>query len=135
MSFQENQDHEGIFDINVTPFVDVLLVLLVIFMVTTPLMVQQSLKINLPNSKTVDSVDPSTLSVTISSQGQYFVNGKLSTVEEIADLAKSMFNQNATTQVVLAADLESQHKYVVEIMDRVRQAGITKFAFQVLKQE
>jgi biopolymer transport protein ExbD len=135
MSFQENQDQEGIFDINVTPFVDVLLVLLVIFMVTTPIMVQQSLKINLPNSKTVDSVDPSTLSVTISSQGQYFINGKLSTVDEIADLAKSMYNQNAATQVVLAADLESQHKYVVEIMDRVRQVGITKFAFQVLKQE
>jgi biopolymer transport protein ExbD len=135
MSFQDNQEQDGIFDINVTPFVDVLLVLLVIFMVTTPIMVQQSLKINLPNSKSVDSVDPSTLSVTISSQGQYFINGKLSTVEEIADVAKSMFGENPATQVVLAADLESQHKYVVEIMDRVRQAGITKFAFQVLKQE
>jgi biopolymer transport protein ExbD len=88
MSFQDNQEQDGIFDINVTPFVDVLLVLLVIFMVTTPIMVQQSLKINLPNSKSVDSVDPSTLSVTISSQGQYFINGKLSTVEEIADVAK-----------------------------------------------
>ncbi|MEZ4846352.1 MAG: biopolymer transporter ExbD [Bdellovibrionota bacterium] len=135
MSFQDNQDQEGIFDINVTPFVDVLLVLLVIFMVTTPIMIQQSLKINLPNSKTVDSVDPSTLSVTISSQGQYFINGKLSTIEEISEVAKSMFNQNASTQVVLAADLESQHKYVVEVMDKVRQVGITKFAFQVLKQE
>ena len=135
MSFQDNQEQDGIFDINVTPFVDVLLVLLVIFMVTTPIMVQQSLKINLPNSKTVDSVDPSTLSVTISSQGQYFINGKLSTIEEISDVAKSMFNQNSATQLVLAADLESQHKYVVEVMDKVRQVGITKFAFQVLKQE
>ena len=135
MSFQDNQEQDGIFDISVSPFVDVLLVLLVIFMVTTPIMVQQSLKINLPNSKTVDSVDPSTLSVTISSQGQYFINGKLSTIEEISDVAKSMFNQNSATQLVLAADLESQHKYVVEVMDKVRQVGITKFAFQVLKQE
>jgi biopolymer transport protein ExbD len=135
MSFQVPDEPEGIFDINVTPFVDVLLVLLVIFMVTTPIMIQQSLKINLPNSKTVDSIEKSTLAITISSQGQYFINGSVTTVEAIAEKAKESFAQNPETQVVLAADLESQHKYVVDVMDKVRQVGITKFAFQVLKQE
>ncbi len=135
MSFQVPDEPEGIFDINVTPFVDVLLVLLVIFMVTTPIMIQQSLKINLPNSKTVDSIEKSTLAITISSQGQYFINGSLTTVDSIAEKAKELFAQNPETQVVLAADLESQHKYIVDVMDKVRQAGITKFAFQVLKQE
>jgi biopolymer transport protein ExbD len=135
MSPQTQEEQEGIFDINVTPFVDVLLVLLVIFMVTTPIMIQQSLKINLPNSKTVDSIEKTTLAITISSQGQYFINGQLTTVESIVEEARILFAQNPDTQVVLAADLESQHKYIVEVMDRVRQTGITKFAFQVLKQE
>ncbi len=135
MSFQVPEEQEGIFDINVTPFVDVLLVLLVIFMVTTPIMIQQSMKVNLPNSKTVDTVEKSTLAITISSQGQYFINGKLTTVEAIVEQAKNLFTQDPETQVILAADLESQHKYIVEIMDKTRQIGITKFAFQVLKQE
>lgn len=135
MSFQNQEEEQGIFDINVTPFVDVLLVLLVIFMVTTPIMIQQSLKINLPNSKTVDQIEKSTIAITISSQGQYFINGQVTTVDEIAEQAKSLFEQNPNTQVILAADLESQHKYIVDVMDKVRQTGITKFAFQVLKQE
>jgi biopolymer transport protein ExbD len=135
VSFQSQDEQEGIFDINVTPFVDVLLVLLVIFMVTTPLMVQQSLRVNLPNSKTSDSVDKMTLSVVITSQGQYLLNGQATDLGSITAEAKKMFATNQNLQVIFAADLESQHKYIVEAMDQLRQTGITKFAFQVLQQE
>lgn len=135
MSFQVPDEPEGVFDINITPFVDVLLVLLVIFMVTTPMMVQQSLRVNLPNSKTSDEIDKATLSVVITSQGQYLLNGQASDLESISMEAKKMFDQNPNVQVIFAADLESRHKYIVEAMDKMRQAGITKFAFQVLKQE
>lgn len=135
MSFQVPDEPEGVFDINITPFVDVLLVLLVIFMVTAPMMVQQSLRINLPNSKTSDEVEKSTLAVVITSQGQYLLNGQPSDLESISAEAKKMFDQNANIQVIFAADLESKHKYIVDAMDKLRQTGITKFAFQVLKQE
>lgn len=135
MTDPTQDQQEGIFDINITPFVDVLLVLLVIFMVTAPMMVQQSLRVNLPNSKTSDSVDKSTLTVVITSQGQYLLNGVVSDLETITSQASTMFKNNPGVQVIFAADLESKHKFVVEAMDKIRQTGITKFAFQVLKQE
>lgn len=131
----QDEDQEGIFDINITPFVDVLLVLLVIFMVTAPIMVQQSLRVNLPNSKTSDSVEKSTLTVVVTSQGQYLLNGQPSDLQTIAAEASTMYKANPNTQVIFAADLESRHKFIVEAMDQIRQTGITKFAFQVLKQD
>jgi len=135
LSFQAQEDQDGIYDINVTPFVDVLLVLLVIFMVTTPLMVQQSLRVNLPNSKTSDSVDKTTMSIVITSQGQYLLNGVATDMGSIVSEAKSKFSANPDVQVIFAADLDSKHLFLVEAMDQIRQVGITKFAFQVLKQE
>lgn len=135
MSFGSNDQDEGIFDINITPFVDVLLVLLVIFMVTAPMMVQQSLRVNLPNSKTSDTIDKTTMSIVITSQGQYLLNGQPTDLQNIKSEAKSKYDQNKDTQVIFAADLESKHKYIVEAMDQIRQVGITKFAFQVLKQD
>lgn len=135
MTDPTQSDQEGIFDINITPFVDVLLVLLVIFMVTAPIMVQQSLRVNLPNSKTSDSVEKSTLTVVVTSQGQYLLNGQPSDLQSISSQASAMFQQNPNTQVIFAADLESRHKFIVEAMDQLRQTGITKFAFQVLKQD
>lgn len=135
MKAPTEQSGEGIFDINITPFVDVVLVLLVIFMVTAPMIVQQTLKVDLPNSKTTDTMESTTLSVAITAQGQYLLNGDLITTESLFDQAKSAFSKDAKTQVVFAADLDSRHEAVVNAMDVMRQAGLTRFAFQVVKQD
>lgn len=135
MSFNPQEESDGIFDINITPFVDVLLVLLVIFMVTAPIMVQQSLRVSLPNSKTSDMVDQTTVSIVITSQGQYLLNGETSDLASIKQAVEAKYKENKDVQVIFAADLESKHKYIVEAMDQIRQIGVTKFAFQVLKQD
>ncbi|MCB1198434.1 MAG: biopolymer transporter ExbD, partial [Deltaproteobacteria bacterium] len=117
------------------PFVDVVLVLLVIFMVTAPMMVQQALTVDLPNSQTADSLESSTLAIAITAQGQYLLNGKLVLLEDLKVNAAQSYAQDQNTQVVFAADLDSRHEAVIKAMDVIRQSGITRFAFQVIKQD
>jgi len=134
MGFQTEQQDQ-IVDINITPFVDVVLVLLVIFMVTTPMLVQQALKVDLPSSKTSDTLEQKTLSVVITAQGQYLLNGDLTTLDVLKAKGVNAFAEDQNTQVIFAADLDSRHEAVVKAMDVMRQTGITKFAFQVVTQE
>ncbi|MEZ4819245.1 MAG: biopolymer transporter ExbD [Bdellovibrionota bacterium] len=135
MTFDRQLEDDGIYDINITPFVDVVLVLLVIFMVTAPMMVQQALTVDLPNSQTADSLESSTLAIAITAQGQYLLNGKLVLLEDLKVNAAQSYAQDQNTQVVFAADLDSRHEAVIKAMDVIRQSGITRFAFQVIKQD
>ena len=129
------QESEGIFDINITPFVDVVLVLLVIFMVTAPMMVQQALTVNLPKTKTADALQSATLAIAITEQGQYLLNGELRTLQQIHTTAQQVFNKDPKVQIIFAADLASRHEAVVKAIDTIRSVGITKFAFQVVAQD
>ncbi|HMQ11148.1 MAG TPA: biopolymer transporter ExbD [Oligoflexia bacterium] len=135
MAMQINDNNEGLFEINITPFVDVVLVLLVIFMVTAPMMVQQALEVNLPKTSSADAIAKTTLSVGITANNQYLLNGKLMTLQEIKEQAQKAFEQSKDVQVIFAADLDSKHEAVVMAMDSLRQIGIIQFAFQVIKQE
>jgi biopolymer transport protein ExbD len=129
------QEQDGIFDINITPFVDVVLVLLVIFMVTAPMMVQQALKVDLPKASTSDTLESNTLAVAITAQGQYLLNGSLTTLQGLKAQARQAFEKDQQTQVIFAADLDSRHEAVVQAMDAIRQVGIVRFAFQVVSPE
>ncbi len=131
----ENNSEEGIFDINITPFVDVVLVLLVIFMVTAPMMVRQALEVKLPDSQTADSLKPSTLGIAITSAGQILINGQIVADENFIPKVTSFLAKDPNLQAIIAADLDSKHVFVVKAMDLLRQAGITQFAFQVNKIE
>ncbi|MCI5072748.1 biopolymer transporter ExbD [bacterium] len=135
MAMQVNDNDEGLFEINITPFVDVVLVLLVIFMVTAPMMVQQALEVNLPQTQTADAIQKTTLSVGITANNQYLLNGKLMTLQTINEQAQKAFEESKNVQVIFAADLDSKHEAVVKAMDVLRQTGITQFAFQVIKKD
>jgi len=126
----ENSD-EGINDINITPFVDVVLVLLVIFMVTAPMMVQQVLNIQLPSSESADTTESETLGLAITAKGQFLLNGKLTTEKAIFERATLALKKDRNTQVIIAADSESLHRYVVKAIDIVKRAGVENLAFQV----
>ena len=130
----ENSD-EGINEINITPFVDVVLVLLVIFMVTAPMMVQQVLNIELPSSQSADTTEPKTLGLAITAKGQFLINGKLATEKSLFDLAQLAVKEDKNTQLIIAADSDSRHRYVVKAIDIIKRAGIENFAFQVSTQK
>jgi biopolymer transport protein ExbD len=126
----------GINDINITPFVDVVLVLLVIFMVTAPMVMNRAIKVNLPNAKSATSpAESKTLGITISAKGEFLVNGKLVIEDQLLELAKAALAANPSVQALMAADVRVEHGRVIKAIDIVRQAGIEKFAFQIAEEE
>lgn len=121
----------GINDINITPFVDVVLVLLVIFMVTAPAMIKESLKVKLPKTLTSDLAgEGDQVGVAITKSGQVLLNGKLTSYETLKDeLAK----YNKETRFMIMADVDSRHGELVRFIDLLKRNGLNRFALQVEK--
>lgn len=119
--------------INVTPFVDVVLVLLVIFMVTAPTLMKDTLGIQLPKSGSGEGAKPESLAVAINEQGQILVNGALSSPEQLTLEAQAALARNPQIQALIAADENSRHSALVLVIDTLKAAGLEKFAVQIQK--
>jgi biopolymer transport protein ExbD len=122
----------GIVGINVTPMVDVMLVLLVIMMVSATYIVSRALKVELPHSATSDEAAQGPITVTITKDGQYLVNQQ----PVVGDAALNAIFQKARSaagepSLVVSADGGAQHRWVVHVIDLAKQLGITKFAISV----
>lgn len=128
MASIQNTDEE-ISGINVTPLVDVTLVLLIIFMVTAKLIAGQGIPLDLPKAKTAGATQ-TVLSVAIDAQGGVLANGtKVSSDDELRSRAKSALKANPELRTVIAASSSASHGKVMHVLDTVRDAGITKVAF------
>ncbi|MCP4676261.1 MAG: biopolymer transporter ExbD [Deltaproteobacteria bacterium] len=130
----KQNDDEIISDINVTPFVDVALVLLIIFMVTATYIVAQSIPVDLPKAGTGKDI-VTTFAVTLTTDGQVYLDGQKT---DEAGLRSSILNaqkKNDDVRVVIAADKAVQHGRVVRIIDLVRKEGVTKFAINIESEE
>ena len=132
-NFDPNQ-LDGINDINITPFVDVVLVLLVIFMVTAPMMVKDVLGLQLPKTTSSETQSLNTLAIAITKTGQYLLNGELLTIEQLSERAVNARTKGADVQAVISADIEARHGDVIRAIDVVKTAGIENFAIQVEKE-
>jgi biopolymer transport protein ExbD len=125
---------EDITGINVTPLVDVMLVLLIIFMVTANYIVNQSIAVNLPKAETADTKAPSkNMAFTLDAKGTLFLDGQPITFEEIKDkiVAFKKDEPTASVNAIIAADQTTPHGQVVKLIDTVRKHGITDFAINV----
>ena len=121
-------------EINVVPFIDIMLVLLVVFMVTTPL-ITQGVKIDLPevDSQTVqEDENKQTLVVSIDGEGQYFIslgetpeeNPPPVPLEQIGEQVGKIMNQNPSVPVYLEADGANNYSVVMELMGTLQAAGV-----------
>jgi biopolymer transport protein ExbD len=117
--------------INVTPMVDVVLVLLVIMMVSAIYIVSQSLKVELPKSASSDEPANSPLIVTITKNGDYMFNQKPIAEANLRIEFKKALDANKDASLVLTADREAYHGDVVHVIDMAKVVGITKFAITV----
>lgn len=108
-------------EINVTPFVDVMLVLLIIFMVTAPLM-QQGIDINLPQAKGKEMAPSERIIITIKKDGKIYIDKTAATLESL----KLQLAKNAGQEVYLKADKDVPYGKVVEVMGELREIGIEK---------
>lgn len=123
-------DDEIISDINVTPFVDVALVLLIIFMVTATYIVARSIPVDLPQAGTGEDV-VTTFAVTLTVDGSTYLDGKRIDDAGLRSKIGSARSKNADVRIVIAADKKVEHGRVVHIIDIVRKEGVSKFAINI----
>jgi biopolymer transport protein ExbD len=121
----------GITGINVTPMVDIMLVLLVIMMVAALQIATRALKVELPKSASSDESTQSPLTVTLTKDNRVFINNQ----QMADDAAIISFFQAAREKgepaVVVSADTAALHGHVVHVIDLAKQQGLTKFAINV----
>ena len=116
-------------DINMTPLIDVMLVLLVIFMVTAPLMTTR-LKLDLPKTEGARPSDaPLFIAVSIDEQGQLFVGDEAVSSEQLLQRAREAAQRDASTEVQLRADSRVPYGRVAELIGVVQQAGLSRVGF------
>ena len=117
--------------INVTPLVDITLVLLIIFMVTAKLIVSQSLPLDLPKAANGQEIQM-IFGVELHSNGDLVVNGKkLANDDAILPLAKEELAKTPDLRAVIRADTTVQHGRVIRVLDLLKQGGVSKIAFGV----
>jgi biopolymer transport protein TolR len=117
------RERDVLSEINVTPFVDVMLVLLVIFMVTAPLL-QQGIDVNLPKAKGKDLPPEERITLIIKRDGVIYMNDDPVSLSEMSRKLKSVSKLNPN--VFLKADKDVPYGFVVEVMGDIKEAGIEK---------
>ena len=113
-------------EINVTPFVDVMLVLLIIFMVTAPMMME-GVEVNLPQTTTKSLKTPEDpLILTVTKKGEIFLEKSVIELEDLEAKLKSILKYRRDNEILLKADREVQYGFVVQVMAGVKRAGVDK---------
>ena len=113
-------------EINVTPFVDVMLVLLVIFMVTAP-MLQQGLGVELPDAKSSGvSVPENPFIIVIKKNHKIYLGSKVIEVSKLERKLKSIFKNRKSKAVYIQADKRVDYEVVAEVLGEVQSAGLTQ---------
>lgn len=127
-------DDEVISGINVTPLVDVVLVLLVIFLMTAPVLYQSAIKVQLPKAATGEEAAKSPLNFTVNAAGEVFWNSDRLTWEALAERLKALGPQSSEQTAMISADQTTPHGNVIKLMDALRSHGLTRFALNVESQ-
>lgn len=132
----KSSDGGVISDINVTPLVDIMLCLLVIFMVTTSYVVADSIKMDLPEASTGGGTEPSTVMIAFtvdqaSGARQLYLNGEKTDESSLRAHIQGLKDDKKEVQAVIAADKIASHGEVIHIIDLVKQEGILKFALNI----
>lgn len=142
---RDDEGDEGVFaEINITPLTDIFLVLLIIFMVTSTVIVQQGpgggakagLKVNLPKGGATDVTARATdLSVAVLADGRYVLGGNVVTSDELKAAFDKARTENPETLVIVQADEGVPHGTVVQVMELAKKAGLAQLAIGVREGE
>ena len=129
MAFTSNsgQTRTSLAEINITPLVDVVLVLLVIFMITAPVL-QSGIEVNVPKTRTVKEITEQRLVVTIDRDSQIFLGDKLVNIHDLAQKLHTPGTDQTKQVIYLRADERVPFGSFANVMDAVKQAGITNIS-------
>lgn len=117
--------------INVTPFVDIVLVLLVVLMVSSVHIVRASMEVDLPSASSGGDTVPSTLNIVIKQDGSLLVDGKATTEVALAAMVREQRKGNPKLQAVIAADKGVVYQRVIGAIDLVKRNGVRSFALNI----
>jgi biopolymer transport protein ExbD len=118
-------------EINVTPLVDIMLVLLIIFMLTAHLIAKQAIEVELPRASQSTTLKPTTLAITMTRDGKIFLNDKPTTPDELRTAITTAVKHDPKTQAIISGDKNVSHGRVVWVLDVVKSLGVTSFAIQI----
>jgi biopolymer transport protein ExbD len=130
MSFEVNDNDDDVMnEINMTPLVDVMLVLLVIFIITIPV-VQHAVKVELPQASSVrDRTPPENLQLAVDSQGQYFLGHQAIAADALEAALRAHASHDPQPQLYIRGDKKVPYEYVAQAMTAAQRAGLTKIGF------
>jgi biopolymer transport protein ExbD len=134
MAFNNSSDQEMMSEINVTPLVDVMLVLLVVFIVTAPLLTQ-AVRVNLPKTGATEPAKETRPSViAVMADGQVLLDERKLSLEELERDIKALITRDAQTPVHVQADEKALHGTVAKVLAAVQRAGVSKLAIVTREQ-
>ncbi len=129
------EEEEGmIASINIVPFVDIVLVLLIVFMLTSSAIVRASISVDLPSGASAGQAVASTLNIVLKVDGQLFVNGEETTHEKLGAFVARASWKEKDLQAVISADRAIDYGHVIKIIDLVKSNGIKSFALNIQRE-
>jgi biopolymer transport protein ExbD len=130
-TFDADRGEDIISDINVTPLVDVVLVLLIIFMVTASYIVRESIEVDLPRAANAGEATGTTLAVVLTREGDVFLDGVKLGDDDLRAEVRAAAAKDRAARAVISADERALHGAVVRVIDLLKGEGITRFAIHV----
>ena len=134
MAAQAANDDEMITGINVTPLVDITLVLLVILMVTASYVASRAIPVELPKGATGEATQ-TTLTLSIDEEGKTFLDAEPISEAALKDKIKAAHDADPDTRAIIAADGRTNHSNVIHVIDLLRRENVTRFAINVDPEE
>lgn len=122
---------EPIASINIIPFVDIVLVVLIIFMVTSTAIIRASFEVKLPRAAAAGDATSATLNVVVTADAQWFLNGEATNPVALAQAVRDEARGHPDLQAVIAADKTAAYGEIVRVIDVVKQNGVKSFALNV----
>jgi biopolymer transport protein ExbD len=116
--------------LNLTPMIDAVFLLLIFFMVTTVFTRPHQLQIALPEAVNYDRLKEKKLNVAISAEGQVEINGRLVDMADLAGWLEKEKSRTASTSLIIKADAQSMHGYVIDAMEIANKVGMTKISVE-----
>jgi biopolymer transport protein TolR len=127
----DNNDEDSITGINVTPLVDITLVLLIIFMVTATYIVKETIEVELPRAAHGGETVQRTFAVVLTKEGKLFVNGVETDDAGLVAAVHKAREGGEDVQAIIGADKAATHGAVTHVLDELKGAGVLKFAIEI----
>lgn len=127
-----NKKKRVVADINITPFTDVVLVLLIIFMITTPMLSQHEIKINLPKvAQNTERTEDKVIEIIIDKSGFIYINKEQVHKDHFMTLLKDKIEKDPNRPVIIKGDKAIKYDSVIAVMDMAKRAGVSRFGLAI----